>query len=238
MSSFEALGFLSTGVEQERLVLRKTYQAEFEKVEEISAIALSDLRSAVGEAVRPYLVGLGYWIRCIECCQASVLLVERGLPTAPFPPMRTAFECLFFACALWRNPALETKIKVAHDYERIRQATTMLKAGAASGLDPSQSAVLRTIAAETLPTDKGLSAWDAAAAAGLTLEYETAYRGFGIGGAHASLRSLDDVFSVQLDGSVSIAFEPKSRQTSFLLGLATNCLIWGIDRHREAVRQP
>jgi hypothetical protein len=234
MKSFDALGYLSSDVEAERIALRERHQTEFTKVETLAERAIAELKAVSGAASQEYLLGLGFWLRCLECCQGAVLLVERGLPSAPFPTLRTAFECLFFACALWRKPALAAKLRAGHDAERVKQAKEMIAAGAASRVPLAGLADLQAIAAETAPTTNGLTAWEAAGAADLIFEYQTAYRGFGIAGAHASLRSLDDYFVERPDGSFDLGFQPNSQQTAWLLSLISICLICGIGRHHEA----
>jgi hypothetical protein len=222
MSSFESMGFQSTDIERVRDTIRQEHQAEFAQAEAVAGHAITELAAVNGEASREYLVALGYWLRCLECCQGAVLLVERGLPSAPFPLMRTAFECLFFACALWRNPALAARLQAGHDSERLKQAREMVAAGAASRVAPDRLADLQAIAAEVPPASTGLTAWEAAGAAGLIYEYQTVYRGFGIAGAHASLRSLDNYFDEQPDGSFNLGFEPRSERAAWLLGLVVS----------------
>jgi hypothetical protein len=234
MKNFATLGFLSSDIEHERSTLRQQHRAEFARVEELSEQAIGELQQVRGAADREYLLGVGYWLRCLECCQAAVLLVERGLPGAPFPTLRTAFECLFFACGLWRKPALALKLEAGHHAERIKQARTMIAAGAASRVTAAELADLQAITAETPPQTTGLTAYEAAGAADLSLDYETAYRGLGIAGAHASLRSLDDYFDEQPDGSFNLGFKPSSKRAAWLLGLVCTCLQAGIAPHREA----
>jgi len=234
-TSFDVLGFFSAEAEEQRPLLREAHSSEFMKVEGLATQAISDLKAVDGEATQAYLIGVAYWMRCIECCQAAVLLVERGLPTAPFPVMRTAFECLFVACALWRKPDLVAKLQDGHDSERIKQAKAMVAAGAAGRVDPGKLLELESVAAEMPSAGPGLTAWEAAGAAGLTFEYQTAYRGFGLAGAHASLRSLDGLVEEREDGSIDFHFGPDDRHTAWLLSLVATCLTGGIQRHRESL---
>lgn len=232
-TGFDALGFLSTDVEEERRVLREAHSTAFANVECLAAQAIAELKTVNGEAQHGYLIGVAYWMRCIESCQGAVLLIERGLPTAPFPLMRTAFECVFMACALWRKPSLVAKLQEGHDSERVKQAKAMVAAGAAGRVAPGRLLELESVAAEVPPAGPGLTAWEAAGAADLTFEYQTAYRGFGIAGAHASPRSLDAFAEEQADGSIDLHFGPDDRHTAWLLGLVATCLTCGIQRHRE-----
>ncbi len=234
MATFAKLGFLSNDVEHARLALLAQHPAEVAQIEMLTEQAMGELQQVKGAASQEYLIGVGYWLRCLESCQGAVLLIERGLPSAPFSILRTAFECLFFACALWRKPALATKLEAGHNAERIKQARAMIVAGAASRVPPAGLAELQAVAAETLGSGTGLSAYEAAAAADLTFDYQTAYRGLGLAGAHASLRSLDDYFAEQPDGSFNLGFEPSSERAAWLIGLVATCLRGGIERHREA----
>ncbi len=110
----------------------------------------------------------------------------------------------------------------------------MIAAGAATRVSRAGMADSQAIAAETVPSNTGLTAWEAASAADLSFDYQTVYRGFGIAGAHASLRSLDDFFNERPDGSFNLGFEPSSQRTAWLLGLVASGLTCGIERHREA----
>lgn len=233
MKPFDVLGYLSSDVEGERRILRERYHAEFASVETLTERAITQLKEVGGNASQEYLLGLGFWMRCLESSHGAVLLLERGLPSAPFPVLRTAYECLFVACALWRKPALAAKLQAGHDAERVRQAKEMISAGAAHRVPAAGLAELQQIAAETVPASTGLSAWEAAGAADLTFEYQTAWRGFGLAGAHASLRSLDDYFVEQPDGSFDLPFQPNSQRAAWLLSLVSTCLTCGIDRHAQ-----
>jgi len=232
--TFEEVAYLSPEMEPFREAAREVHCAEFARLESSFQTALGDLRSmnnATGEA---YLVGLGYWIRCIEAGQAVVLLAERGMAAVPFAALRTAYECLFYASALWRQPALTVKFELLHHQERIKQARAMLKAGANVRLPADRLAALKAIAAETAPSEAGITVWEAAGAADLSYEYEAVYRGCGLAGAHGSIRSLDSFYTNQQDGCISLRLEPDTTSVSFLLGLVTACLQCGILRRREA----
>jgi hypothetical protein len=152
----------------------------------------------------------------------------------PFAALRTAYECLFYACALWRKPTLAAKFEALHHQERIKQARAMLNAGAEARVSPDRLSVLRDVAAEKPPFEVGISAWEAAGAADLIFEYENVYRGCGLAGAHASVRSLDDFYQEQDDGSMNLRLEPDVKRIPWLLGLVDTCLQCGIERRREA----
>ncbi len=232
-NSFEALGFLSHESEAFRASVRSQFSAQFGEVESASEVAIAELRAISGNAPPSYIVGILFWLRSIESCQGTVLLVERGMGTSPFSVLRTALECLFAACAVWRKPEVGDKIEAWHHEERVKQAKQVLSVGAEGRVTPEGLAALKAIAAETAPLS-GWSHWEAASAADLKFEYAMMYRGLGIGGAHATARSLDDFHAVQADGSFDLHVRPTTDRTAWLLGLVTSCLKLGIGRHREA----
>ena len=115
----------------------------------------------------------------------------------------------------------------------MKQAKQVLSAGAEGRVTPEGLAELKAIAAEATHSS-GWSHWEAACAADLKFEYAMMYRGLGIGGAHASARSLDDFHAIKSDGSFDLHFRPTADRIAWLLGLVTNCLKLGIGRQREA----
>jgi hypothetical protein len=232
--SFEELGYLSRDTDAFREGVRAAYGAEFAKLESTVRVALKELRSINVTGSEAYVVGLGYWLRCIESCSGAALLAERGMAAIPFAALRTAYECLFYACALWRKPTLAGKFEALHHQERIKQARAMLSAGAEARLAPDRLSVLKAVAAEAPPSDAGVSAWEAAGAADLIYEYEHVYRGCGLAGAHASIRSLDDFYRERDDGSMNLLLEPDAKRIPWLLDLTDTCLQCGIQRRRQA----
>jgi hypothetical protein len=232
--TFEEIGFLSPEVDAFRAGAREKYAIEFARLESAISEALTDLRSINGQADAAYFAGLAYWVRCIEACQAAALLTERGMGASSFSALRIAYECLFFACALWRDPALQTKAEALHHHERIKQARGLLRTGAATRVAEDRLSILNAVAAEVPPVEAPLSAYEAATAAGLAFEYEYVYRGCGMAGAHASARSLDDFCVDQPDGTLSLRLEPSEQRIGWLLNLIDGCLHCGIERRREA----
>jgi|GEM_PF-3022544 len=232
--TFDVYGYLSDESEQFRIEQRERTPGEFAQVEQTVASALVQFHSiGSGHATPGAIVALGFWLRCLETCQGVVLLTERGMAASALALLRTAYECLFYACALWRKPELAGKMEAAHHFERTKQARAMLDAGR-DRLDATRLAELETIAAETYP-QASFSAWDAAFASDLRFEYEAAYRGLGIGGAHATLRSLDGYHTVQPDGSFDLVAEPDSERVSWILGLVDTCIRCGMQRLRREI---
>jgi len=230
--SFETIGFLSPESEEFRASVRSQFSVQFGEVESASEIAIAELSAISGDAPPSYIVGVLFWLRSIESCQGTVLLAERGLATSPFSVLRTALECLFAACAVWRKPEVADKIEAWHHEERVKQAKQVLTVGAEGRVTPDGFAKLKAVAAEAAPPS-GWSHWEAASAADLEFEYAMMYRGLGIGGAHATARSLDDFHATQSDGSFDLHVRPTPDRLAWLLGLVANCLKLGIARHRE-----
>lgn len=237
MDSFRSCGFFSSDMDELILECRDRLKEQKHELASMVGAALDDVLGNQTRNDLAYLVGLLYWFRAIEACQAAVVLAEHGMPTAPASTLRIAFECLFYACAIWRDDSVLPLLEGSHDKERIKQASQMLQAGAESQFRAEQLETLREVASERLdpPT---FSVWEAARRAGFTLDYETAYRGLGMMGAHATLRSLDSYFQEDADGSVHPTFKPDYTKAKWVLDLAKSCLRGGLHRHREALTTP
>lgn len=234
MTTFSELGFLSSEAAENVQHLRKEHHERFARVEILMAGAMLAVQRESFSTSRTYLVGVGYWLRCIEACQGAVLLIERGMPAAPYSVIRTALECLFIACAVWRKPELLDKLEDGHHAERIKQAIAMVKAGAHSRVPPEQFAELKNIAETVPPPLPGLSFHDAAVVGGFEWEYQHVYRGLAIAGAHATVRSLDDFVEEQSNGSFSIGFKSSPNKIAFQLTWVADCLEKGMKRHESA----
>ena len=232
MTTFREHGFLSDESEGARAGVRETSPAEFERARRLVYTVISDIAECETSVISDAGAGaFGYWIRTLEACQGTCLLAERGMETSALALLRTAYECLFFACALWRSPSAAARIEAEHHRQRIRQAQRMHATGEGR-ITELEMRELASIAAEQLPTG-GYSAWDAASDAGLIFEYEERYRGLGIGGALASLRSLDATFRCNDDGSLDFELGPDTTRVAWIVGLACDCLVIGALRFRE-----
>lgn len=230
--SFEALAFLSPDMDNVRNVERARFAAEFDDVEQAASVAISELRQVGCEAQPSYLIGVTFWLRCIESCQGAVLLAERGMATSSCALLRTAWECLFAACAVWRQSACIDQLDRSHQNERVKQAKAMLEAGAETKVSPAELTELKKIAAETR-LDHGWSHQRAAEIAGLDFEYAMIWRGLGMAGAHATPRSLDDYHVELADGTFDLQLQPNFDRLVWLLSLAKTCLVIGIARRQE-----
>lgn len=231
--SFGSLGFFAPELDRLRNTERLRLSAHFAQIEQSIVMALDELQQPIGDVSGSYFIGSAFWLRCIESCQATVMLAERGLPTTPHATLRTAYECLFAAGALWREPTVADRMEAWHHKERIKQAKGMMAAGADKRVPSDQLAELKGIASEATPK----SDWShqaAADVAGLRFEYEMVHRGPGLAGAHATPRSLDDYYVAHLDEPPILQFQPSTKRLEWLLSLVDTCLECGIQRRREA----
>ncbi len=231
---FSELSFLSDEAEAVRSHIRTKFKDEFAAVESVVKVAIAELSGVKGVFNPNYLVGTAFWLRCVEACQGTMLLAERGMTTTPSAVLRTAFECLFTACAVWRKPEQVAKLEQHHHFERIQQAKKMLPYKDALGVSKEQIDLLQDIAS-TPAVQKVWSAFEAATAADFGQLYEVVYRGLALGGAHASPRSLDDFWMDAENGAVTLGLEPSDARVVWYLSLVKTCLTNGIERHREAL---
>lgn len=176
--------------------------------------------------------GLG--LKTIESCEATVILVDKGMPAAAWAPLRTAWECLFYAAALLRDPARISKFMSSHNKERLTQVQALRRASP-SVLSQESKATLEELAQDTAPYEKW-PCFNAATEAGLRSEYELYYRGGGMAGAHATERSLE-FYIAQVDdpvqGEYVWAYEPNFNAATMPLVTVEQCLVLLIARLRE-----
>lgn len=229
---FEDVGYLSPDGMQWRIDSRSQASDSFAAMQLAVQLAISELKSGAEEVEAAYLIGTAFWLRCIEAFQATVLLAEQGLPTAPWSTMRVGYECLFAACAIWRKPDLSAKLDAAHHAERGKQARALFPHINALQATTEQVAILNEAASE--PEGQPWSHFEAAQAAGLTALYQSVYRGSGMGGAHASLRSLDSFSDGEAD-EFRLHLSRSRTNLEWILGLVTQGLRIGIERRREAI---
>lgn len=244
---FANYGFLSSQADDIKMSNREEFSALFEQAREQVRIALAEFFSTSGSAPEGVVVGLGMWARAVEAAQATLLLADRGMPGSAMATARTAWECLFVACALWKTPSLLGRLRKAHDFERLQQVRLILKTARdilpietitayqqlldeADSTDPKEPKTKEQRAAEK--REMKWSAWEAAEAAGLVKEHELHARGLALGGGHATVRSLDRHFP-ELEGGVGIDVNPSDEGLRLLLSSICSCLRLGNERLQE-----
>lgn len=225
-TKFKDFGFFSDEVEELREVAREKYKAEFEKAENLITTVLSELGDVPESDTPGYIVGMGFWLRAIEACQSSMLIAERGVTSTTFATLRLGYECLFNACAAWKDESVLDRIEISNIKERVKQAREMLKHAPAGHLTPTQ---IKHLTEVTNENDKG-NGWDyysAAQTAGLTYMYQESYRGCSLGGAHATATSLNFYHEIEGNGSSGVFYTASIDKLPFFLGLVVQILETG-----------
>jgi len=186
------------------------------------------------ESNKGLLAGQGLFLRTIESCEATIILVDKGMAGAAWATLRTACECLLYACALWRNPSRFKDFTEANHKERLTQVHALRK-GISLGLSAEAAAKLETLALSPNGHQKW-PAFNAAEEAGLKDYYELIYRGCGLAGAHATERSLDrHLIEVNggAEGAYSWDYSPNFAHAHIQIGWTLQCLATGMDRLQE-----
>lgn len=232
MSSFEEIGFFSAETERNVAAIRSQNASLYTELDAEIRKAFEILGSGYSPQSLADAAGLLHFVRCIEACQATAILAERGVSSASFSVLRTAFECLFMACALWRKPEMLERHEKTHDTERILQAKEMLRIADKHLITGPSRALLEEVATEQSPGDK-LSVFDSAAAADLLDLYQIIWRGSALAGAHATVRSMDNYCFEQPDGSFLLDLKPNYERVDFFLGLVMTCLRTAFARYQE-----
>jgi len=232
-SRFRDFGFLSDAAYANRASLKTDYSDSAQTVFERVRTCLNDLDQVKGACLDVGGVqnGLLLWIRSIEASQGAIHLADLGMPGTANSSLRTAFECLFYACALWRKPALNTRLFQDYVGELQKMASKVLPISAEHNLDPETVDRMNAIVAE--PKSKGeLSAHDAAEAADLLGLYQTAYRGLSSHGAHATWGSTG-TFRNRVSPQGNLVVGPDFAQTELIWRGAHKCLRIGSERFKS-----
>lgn len=195
-----------------------------------TALAVTPV-AGVYEAPMPWRTAVGLWLRSIESCKATLVLMDLRMFGAAMATMRTALECLFYAGALWKSPELHELWVNWQVVETGKQASA-LKASSDYTLltEDNRRTVDAWIAAEKGP-DK-LDAYRAAKHADLEWLYTLGYRGCSSGGAHATPLSLQTHLE-KLEGVVVFNIMPDLTGVTLLLQTVQQCLVSGADLMKQ-----
>ncbi|MDZ7862667.1 DUF5677 domain-containing protein [Acidovorax sp.] len=174
-----------------------------------------------------WIGGLAMWLRAIECAEATLLLVRQGMGGAAWSTLRTGYECLFFAGALWNKPENHTRLESNHHFERLKQVGELLKPGQIELLDEKTKQMLQELAAADAGPHKGWSAQEAAKDAKLLTAYQWIYRGSSLAGAHGSQRSLDGHFKKLEDGTHEFSYEKNFMAAPIQVSWIAHLLVLG-----------
>lgn len=222
-NSFASRGFLSSDIEDFKVVIKKQYSEEFDKAAALSERAHGQLLSLpMEEQTARVLAASVFTERTIRGCQGAILLCESGLVQEAQVLVRTATETLFAASALITDDQVYDRMARASDHEDLVQARGMMKSPSADFTD-EHLAALEEVVGRAEENAAKYPIYEAAKAAGLLPMYETFYRGLSALASHATFRSLDRSF--EDDGeNFTIIMGPSDRQLTFTLGTVCSCL--------------
>lgn len=173
---------------------------------------------------------LAFLDRTLEACQAAALLADKGMVSSACAVLRTGYECLFFACAVWKDPAVVSQIDAQNAYELHKQAGKIAPLFSQDQLDAEVWAALKEL--ESKPEGVGISVEQAAEKAGLKDIYDVVYRSLSKLGAHATGRSLRPYAPKQTDQGLVLVVGPKFDDADVVFKFACTCLRLGQERLR------
>lgn len=232
-SRFKDFGFLSDAVYANRASLKTEYATSTKTVFELVRTCLNELEQVKNVSLEAGGLqnGLLLWIRSIEAAQGAIHLADLGMPSSANSSLRTAFECMFYACALWRKPALYTRHVQGYVAELQKMARKVLDVCDESDLDPEIVTKMKALVAE--PESRGeLSAYEAAEAADLLHIYQPVYRGLSSSGAHATWGSTG-TFRNQVSPQGNLKVGPDYSKTELIWMGAYRCLSIGSERFKS-----
>jgi hypothetical protein len=228
--TIDTRGYLSAEIQRYREDYRKQYASAFATCEEKSDAATARLFGTDlgyirdSEAIH-ILLGIGFWCRSVSACQAALRLLECGMVPEGQILIRSAYEFLFFGAASAKDSSVFDQIAVADAQQRIKQARGMIKS---SSITPKEIELLNEVIELNQTQGQGLSAYDAAAKAGLVELYDTVYRGMSLIASHGTITATDYVFEDRGEGQFGVVFGPNDKHLEFSVNLLGICLAEGI----------
>lgn len=181
-----------------------------------------------------FLVGFLLWKRAVSSYEAALLLTENGFSEPALSNVRTATECIFYACALWEDP--EAYKKLFHsDYSEVTKFKNSVSANKKVNLIPEVQAMMdSTVKGIESKEQKKWGAKEAADLAGLSDIYDSSYRLVSAMGVHATAVSITDYFVSDGSGGVVFDLNAKGRDFSPLIG---TLIIQGIQEFSKRLDQ-
>lgn len=107
--TIKSRGFLSAEIDVYRSRYRRAFRKSFDACQKASDLATQRLFEAGltrfdGVEHAHVVTSIAFWMRCVSTCQATVLLLERGMVPEAQTLIRTAYEFLFFSVAVLNDP--------------------------------------------------------------------------------------------------------------------------------------
>lgn len=195
MNGFHELGFLSDLTEVIRQI-REDFSEALGPVYVSSIVAMKLLQgTALPVPSAAIQIALTSLCQCITCCQASVVLCERGMPIPAASTLRTAYEYLFLSSALLKHPDCLQELCNSDDGEKEKQVKEIKKVIRGYGdqadtlFSPSDLEALTNYPKVLAP--KKFGAYEMADKGGMLEYYQSIYRELSRQGAHATVSALD-----------------------------------------------
>ncbi len=145
--------------------------------------------------------------------------------------MRTGYECLFHACALWRDPSLIARIQAQGAYDLYQVAKRVRETYDLAELEPQVRTLLDQHTEK--PPGVGMSAKDAAKLAGMEKMYAGPWALLTTLGTHATARSLHDYAPQEINGKLYSNVGPRFNDAEHIFNAAVLCIEQGQERFRR-----
>lgn len=233
-SVFPEYGFLSDQAERERRSKTSEGFPSSDKVKQAVKEALEQLVGLNSQNLGPTdWHALAYWLRCLEAVQGATLLADFGMRGTAASALRTAYECLFVACAIWRDPAVAECLGPYSAKERRKMADGLSRSFDRDAFPPDIWQDIDSANSSSGP-EADVNAFDMAQKADLRQMYAMQYRGFSAIGTHpneASLKQFRPV--VEESGRWRVDVGPNFVGAGALMLQGVECLETGILRLRE-----
>lgn len=178
-----------------------------------------------------WMAGHALWLRTISSCQATLFLIEQGNAGPAWSTLRNAYECLFYACALWKDPSKFAKLEDNSRIQMAKQANGLLKPGVYDAMDAETRTILEARSTGGWRDGVRLEEWSifsAAEDAGMEYEYQMVFRGSSLVGAHATERSTDAHFVEVSEGVHSFYSGPRFDNAEFQIGWVSEAIVLGL----------
>lgn len=234
--TFENYGFLSNEIKEIALQNKpKSHIQDIQFLRELVKKSIDMRRNIKLIKDIPTYEGFLFWMRSTEYCQATILLTDIGLQSPAWSTLRTAWEFLLTAAAIWRDPKIADQVARQTKKELGKQASELRKN--ASNITNEEVMPLIIAAEEAAANVEG--GWNmsaAASVAGLVPEYTLYWRGAATAGAHASYFNISGIVKQHVDGSKYINNGPDFDDSDKILTGTLECLNMGITRLEEVVQ--
>ncbi|MDR6397914.1 DUF5677 domain-containing protein [Herbaspirillum seropedicae] len=220
--------FFSSDIEGFRVQTRTQFDGACQRCLQLSAEAAEQLAYLTfpGRSAAE-CIAIAFWSKCVRACQASFLLVERGMVADAQATLRGAVETLFHAVALVRKPGVLERLREHDDAEKRKQVEKMFQhKDIRAALSDEDKGRLQVLSA--LPKGNPFSVLDAAAAAKMTHLYEMLYRTLSQNAAHSTLTSLNHELTSKEAGGPRLRFGPTNDQLEWTINQIAECFSAGI----------